>query len=295
MKVEVKKIDKIKRVVKIEVSGEAFLKDKKEHYVEIGKQIKVSGFRPGSAPLDVLEKYHEKTLKEEFLNRILPVYYQQALEDNKIIPAGLPRIYDVDFSKDSITFFAEFESRPELEIEETVYKAIKIKEVKPEVKEEELEKVITNLKAGMDKLSGKSLSDDELAKWAGYSDSNNLREAVRAEILIEKYRDRRRKIDNQISTHILKSVKIELPKVEVERHHKELVDREIYNMQNRGISAEDIEKHKKDIEEKLKTVAEDEVKLYYILEAIAKKENLKAEHNLGETVLGFVLSQAKYE
>jgi FKBP-type peptidyl-prolyl cis-trans isomerase (trigger factor) len=86
-----------------------------------------------------------------------------------------------------------------------------------------------------------------------------------------------------------------LPKADVERHHKELLEREIYNLQLRGISDADIEKYKKDLEEKLKPVAGDEVKLFYILEAIARRENIKVENNLVDAVLGFILSTARYE
>jgi len=67
MKVEVKKVDKLKRQIKVEVQGEDFLKAKKETYKELGKNIKVPGFRPGTVPLDVLERQHGEALKDEFL------------------------------------------------------------------------------------------------------------------------------------------------------------------------------------------------------------------------------------
>lgn len=295
MKVEVKKIDKIKRTIKVEVNGEDFLKERDETYLEIGKNIKVSGFRQGNAPLEVLEKNHSKILKEEFLKRMLPVYYEKALEESQLRPAGLPRIYDVELSQDTLHFSAEFDIRPEIELKDSDYKNIKIKEMKIEVKEDEIEKIITNLKEGIKKTLGKDLADDELCKWAGYSDTSKFHEAIKAEIHIEKLRERRKKIDSQISQHLLKNIEIDLPKSEVERYQKELVNREIHNLRVRSVPDEDIEKYRKDIEDKLKPLAEDEIKLFYILEAIAKKENIKTENNMGEVVLGLLLSMAKYE
>lgn len=295
MKVEIKKVDKLKRILKAELSGEDFINEKKTAYKEIGKNIKVAGFRAGTAPLEILEKHHSKALKEEFLHKMLPIYYEKALAEAKVHPAGLPRIYDVELTDTNLSFTAEFDIKPEVELKESDYREIKIKEKKFEIKEDEIEKVIANLKEGIKKTLDKDLADDELCKWAGYANAAEFKDAVRVEISIEKLRERRKRIDSQISQHLLKTIDVALPQKEVEHYHKELVNREIHNLKLRNVPDEDIEKYKKEIEDKLKPLAEDEIKLYYILEAIAKKEGLKAENNLGEVVLGFLLSVAKYE
>ena len=66
-------------------------------------------------------------------------------------------------------------------------------------------------------------------------------------------------------------------------------------MRSRGVSQEDIDKYKKELEDKVKPLAEEEIKLFYVLEAIGKNENIKLDNNLGEVVLGFILSQAQYQ
>jgi len=294
MKVEVIKLDKLKRKIKIEVSGEEFLKEKHQVYQQASKDLKVPGFRPGSAPLDILEKHHGKLLKEELLKKVLPIFYRSALEEHKIIPASLPRIYDVQMDSSTLSFHAEFQVKPELEVKESIYKGIKIKDKKIEIQEIEIEKVLTNLKEGVKKVINKDFDDEQLAKWASYSNVDKLREAIKTQLFVEKTRERRQKIDSQIKAHLLKSFKIDLPMAEVQRHHKELVDREMYNLRARGVSQEDLDKYQKEVEEKLKPLAEEDVKLYYILEAIAQKEGIKLDNNLGEVVLGFILSQAQY-
>ncbi|MCK5492032.1 MAG: hypothetical protein KAJ14_02850, partial [Candidatus Omnitrophica bacterium] len=67
-----------------------------------------------------------------------------------------------------------------------------------------------------------------------------------------------------------------------------------HNLSNRGVSKEDIEKYKQELQDKIKPRAEEEVKLIYILQAIAKAEGLKTENNLGDVVFGFILSQGQY-
>ena len=295
MQVEVKKLDKLKRTIKVEIEGEEFLKEKKEVYNKRAKGLKVPGFRPGSAPLDILERHHSKFLNDELLKDVLPRFYRKALEDNKILPAGVPNIYDIKLTSDTLSFSADFEAKPEIEAKESFYKGIKVKDESCEVREIEIEKVLTSLKDGIKKVINKDLDDKDLAKWASYPDVKSLRAAVKGQLYVEKLRTRRGKIDGQIRTQLLKAFKVELPKDEIERHHQELVDREIYNLQHRGVSQEDIDKYKGDLSDKLKPVAQEEIKLFYILEAIAKAEGIKIDNNLGDVVLGFVLSQTVYQ
>jgi len=295
MKVEVKKLDKLKRKITVEVKGEEFLKERDEAYRQNSKNLKVPGFRPGSAPKEILEKHHGDFLKNEFLKKSLPGFYQKALEENKMTPASSPDISDIEFKPDALVFSAEFEVRPEVEVKESLYKGIKIKDQKTEVKEVEIEKVLTNLKEGIKKTLNKDLDDEAIAKWAAYPCAADLREAIRAQLFLEKARQRRQKIDGQAREHLLKGVKINLPQSEVDRHHQELVNRELYNLRVRGVSQEDIDKYKKDLEDKLKPAAQDDIKLFYIFEAIARAEGIKIDDNLGDVIMGFILSEAKYE
>lgn len=295
MKIELKKIDKLKRVMKVEITGDELTKDKHEVYRQKSKQLKVPGFRPGNAPLDVLEKHHGNFLREEFLKKSLPSFYSKAIKDSQLSPAGLPKIYDIQHDPDILVFFAEFEIKPEIDAQESLYKGIKIKDKKIEVKEDEIEKILTSLKEGIKKSVDKDLADEELAKWTSYPDVDSLKEAIKGQLFVEKLKERRQKIDNQIKNHLLKVFKLDLPKSEVDKHHKECVDREVYNLRNRGVSQEDLDKHKKDIEEKLRPLAENDVRLFYILETIAREEGVKVDSNLGEIVLGFILSHGQYE
>ena len=69
MRTEVKKINRLKRILKVEVEGDVLLKDKKEIYKELSKELSVPGFRKGNAPLEVVEKHYKRFLEEAFLKR----------------------------------------------------------------------------------------------------------------------------------------------------------------------------------------------------------------------------------
>jgi len=294
MKVAIKKIDKLKRNARIEVSGDEFQKERKAVISEHAKKLKVPGFRPGAAPLELLEKHHGSYLQEAFLKKTLPHFYQKALQQEGVVAVNLPRIYDVEVSREHLAFSAEFETKPELEIKESLYKGIAIKSTGIVVQEIDIEKAITSIKDQIKKTLHKDLTDSEIAKWASYPDVEEFRQALKVQLSVEKQKVRRQDVENQIRRHLLKNVKVDLPQSQIEEHHKQLVSRELYALQYRGLAPDDIEKYKSEIEAKLQPVAAEEIRLFYIFEAIARQEGFAADDGMIETVVGFILSQAKY-
>jgi len=295
MKVEIKKVDKLKRTARVEVSGDEFQNEREAIFKEHTKKLKVPGFRPGTAPRELLEKHHGSYLQDALLKKALPYFYQKALQQEGLTAASLPRIFDVEVSPAHLAFSAEFETQPQLEINEGLYKGISVKNSPIAVEEIEVEKVITNVKEQIKKTLNKDLTDAEIAKWASYPDLETFRQAIRVQLSVEKIKARRQDIENQIRAHLLKNVKADLPKSQIEEYHRQLVNRELYALQYRGLSQGDIEKYKKEIETKLEPAAADEVKLFYIFEAIARKEGFAADDDMIETALSFILSQAHYK
>jgi len=295
VKVEVKKLDKVKRAIKIEIGGEGFSQKKKEIYKNIGKNLKVPGFRPGAASPELLERHYGKTLKEEFIKQAVSFYYQEMLEAQALETVSLPRIHDVNLTDISLTFSAEVEVRPTLELDENSYKGIKIKDKKIEIKDQEIDKLISTLKESLKKATERELSDDELSKWSGYPDTESLRNAIKTEMTGDKLRARRQDIENQVINELLKRNKVDVPPSQAKEHQRRVLDRQLHNLRLQGMPEEEIKKHEDELTEKIRPVAEREVKLYYILENIAKRENLKIGPDLVSTVLGFILSCAEYK
>ncbi len=295
MKTEVKKLDRLKRVLRIEVEEENVARDKNEIYKKLSRDLKVPGFRTGTAPLEIVEKHYKKFLEEEFLKHAIPDYYSRALKENGLTPVGLPKIYDVVFSNKGLSFSAEFEVKPQLEVKDEDYKNIKIKNRKIKVEEIEVEKLITQLKENVKKIVKKDYTDDDLAKWAGYPSKDSLREAIRAEIFVNKIRAQRNEIENTIAEELIKRVKVEIPHSLLKEQEEHLLRQEMVNLQRQGVEEKDIKKYEDDIRKKISKIAEKQIKLYYIFEAIARKESLEVnERNLSEAVMGFVLSRANY-
>ena len=61
-------------------------------YEEIRKDVVVKGFRPGKVPTEILKRQFGKAVYGEVIDKVLKDTTTKALEDNKIKPAGQPKI-----------------------------------------------------------------------------------------------------------------------------------------------------------------------------------------------------------
>ena len=71
-----------------------------EKYDEISKTVQLKGFRPGKVPKDVLKRQFGKAVFGEVLDKVLKETSTKALSDNKIKPAGQPKIDLKTFGED---------------------------------------------------------------------------------------------------------------------------------------------------------------------------------------------------
>ena len=68
---------------------EGHLNDK---YNEISKTVQLKGFRPGKVPKEVIKRQFGKAIFGEVLDKVLKDTSTKALTENKIKPAGQPKI-----------------------------------------------------------------------------------------------------------------------------------------------------------------------------------------------------------
>ena len=88
-----------------------------DKYEEIKKTVVLKGFRPGKVPKDVLKKQFGKAIFGEVLDKVLKDTSTKALDENKIKPAGQPKIdlktYGEDKDLEYIISVTEF---PKVEV-----------------------------------------------------------------------------------------------------------------------------------------------------------------------------------
>ncbi|MDD5291610.1 MAG: trigger factor [Candidatus Omnitrophica bacterium] len=288
MKVKVNKLDTLKRELEIEV-GQDKVKEKFDAvYEEIKQNVKIPGFRPGTAPRNILEKHHSKLAHEEVLKHLLPETYHDALEKEKIDAVSLPQITEVSLDNNFLKYKAILEIRPDIEIKN--YKKIKIKKKSNEVNEEDLNKVLDNIK----QARKSEAIDDNFAHGLGYSNLNDFKDALKRQLAIQKEQENRMQLEKEIIDHLLKNSKFNVPGTLVDRRFSELKQNVKEYMENNKIPREEAEKKEKELEPKLKGQAEEEVKIFLVLDEIAKIESITRDEHMPQHVMEFLFKNAEW-
>ena len=88
-----------------------------EKYEEIKKTVSIKGFRPGKVPKEVLKRQFGKAIFGEVLDKVLKETSTKAIEENKIKPAGQPKIDLKTYGEDKdLEYIISVTELPKVEI-----------------------------------------------------------------------------------------------------------------------------------------------------------------------------------
>ncbi len=293
MKVEIKKIDATKRELRFEVPRERVTQKLEEVYNEISKQAEVKGFRTGKAPRHVLEAHYGKLAQDEMIKKLIPEVYQEAIVKEQINPIDLPEIENVSFKDGTVSFTAKLDIKPEVKIKS--YKGIPISKKDSRVNDEEIDKTFEFFKKGQGQ--GKDMPiDDTFAKSLGYASIQDFRASLRRQLEIDKDRQNRVDVENQVIDYLLKNTTLVVPESAVNRQLEHLMEDTKQRLKQQGAKEEDIKKREEEMRGELKKAAERDIKVYFILDKIAEAENITIEkgENIYHKIIGFLLKDANW-
>ena len=92
MKVTVENKKGLNKDLKVFIDKETMNSHMDEKYEEIKGTVNLKGFRPGKVPKEVLKRQFGKAIFGEVLDKVLKDTSTKALEENKIKPAGQPKL-----------------------------------------------------------------------------------------------------------------------------------------------------------------------------------------------------------
>jgi len=92
MKVTVENKKGLNKDVKVFIDKETMSSYMDEKYEEIKSTVNLKGFRPGKVPKEILKRQFGKAVFSEVLDKVLKDTSNKALEENKIKPAGQPKL-----------------------------------------------------------------------------------------------------------------------------------------------------------------------------------------------------------
>ncbi len=117
--------------------------------------------------------------------------------------------------------------------------------------------------------------DDELAKDLGsFKTLDELKNHIKQYLLAQKKRQVGLEMEDQLIDQLLKATSFPLPTSLVEDEARHLLEDTKKRMTKQGMPLEEIEKQKPEMEKRLHTHAEKQVKTFFILQELASKENI---------------------
>jgi FKBP-type peptidyl-prolyl cis-trans isomerase (trigger factor) len=288
MKTEVKKLDSNKREISIEASGDVVKNKFEDVFEQISKEAKIPGFRPGHAPRDILEKKYSSHAHELVIKELIPQLYEQAIDKEGLEVLELPNISDVKLDRTTITFKAQVEVNPEIPVKN--YKGIKVTYKKIEVGPEAIKRNIDSLKEAR-KID---VIDDNFARCLGYPNLAALEKAMEKQIYIQEENLQRQKIEKEIIESITDGLDFKLPQSMVNRQLQDLVRQAKLDLVLKGFTREKIEEQEKTLTGQLEPEARSQVKVYLVLTAIAKRENIPIDDHMPRKVMELLLKEADW-
>ncbi len=152
VKSSVESLEGNKVKVIVEVTEEEFDRDLDIAFKRLAREVKLPGFRPGKAPRKVIEaRIGSEYARSEAFREGLPSYYAEAVKELDVDVIAPPSI-DITEGEETgpITFEAEVEVRPELEI--TGYESLEVEIPSPVLSESDLDEAVDRLRAGYGEL-----------------------------------------------------------------------------------------------------------------------------------------------
>jgi trigger factor len=139
--------------VEVEVPTEALERELKSAAADLGREIRVPGFRSGKVPADVvLRQVGREAVLDEAVRRGLPAWYEEALADAGIQTVGEPQVDLSDLPEKGapLAFTIEVGVVPPARLGE--YKGVEVGRREPKVDDEEVQAELERLRESLASL-----------------------------------------------------------------------------------------------------------------------------------------------
>ena len=141
--------------IEIEVSPEEFQTFVEKATNDLGKNVKVDGFREGKVPKDIVEqKIGKDIIFREAGDQAIKGKYLQAISENKLEPISPPEIKILKLAPGNpLIFKAHFPVLPKVHLPDLKKISSTLKKIEAKISEEEIEKALLQLQKSRAKFS----------------------------------------------------------------------------------------------------------------------------------------------
>jgi trigger factor len=182
MKVSVKKAGACRKTVAIEVPAEVMAEERAETLNVYAKHARIPGFRKGKAPAHVVAGKYVKEIDQDLKERVLPKFYQEAIQTEKLKVVNVIDATEVTLSEGTpATFTVTVDVVPEFKLPK--YQQIPVKVEKKEVTDAQVQEQIDQLlnqQATFDDVEDKTIEKGDMGQlsYEAFIGDQLLKEAI---------------------------------------------------------------------------------------------------------------------
>lgn len=164
MQVSVETTQGLERQVTITVPADKIDSEVKSRLRDLAKRQRIDGFRPGKAPVTLIQKRYGLAVLQEVAGEQMQRHFYDAIIANKLTPAGAPTFApgQLEQGKD-LEFKATFEVYPEVEVKNL--DKIEVNKPVVEIADADLDKMLDTLRkqhAKWEEATGKAATGDRV-------------------------------------------------------------------------------------------------------------------------------------
>ena len=142
MAAAVETISNLERRVTIKVPLASLEGEIRQRLIQISRTAKVAGFRPGKAPVGLVNQHYGDQVRDEVYSKAVETSFSETVEKNKLRVAGFPNIQHKPFAEAATEFeyVATFEVFPEVKLGDL--SNLKIEKPSLEIAEADVDKTL---------------------------------------------------------------------------------------------------------------------------------------------------------
>lgn len=146
MQVSVSKTGNLEHRLTIQVPEDQITAEVRNRLQSISRTARIDGFRPGKAPLKVIEQHYASRVRDEVVGEVLRRSFADAVTQQHLRPAGAPVIDPLEsVPGKGLSYTATFEVYPEVTLKP--FKDLKISKSICDITADDLEKMVQRLRS----------------------------------------------------------------------------------------------------------------------------------------------------
>lgn len=144
MQVSVTSNEGLERKLTVEVPADKIEQEVQQRLKGMVGRVRIDGFRPGKVPFSVIQKRYGAQVREEVKSELVRSSLYEAMQQENLRPAGMPKIETDASASDRLAFTATFEVYPEVKV--SVPAGLVVENPVVEVTDSDVDKMLEKLR-----------------------------------------------------------------------------------------------------------------------------------------------------